>query len=630
MKTFKICKNTNEIVKTEPVKGRLTLSGGSICLSGSREELGGLAEGGKLHFIKKAVGNDGKLVNVCDTDVIINEIVDDGETSRYVYFEYTEINRMKVASFEVIPEEAHSSYKYKITFDKDALVAQGNGDLRVSGDILRYKNITHNDLILYVNRSYDPAACGCKNKTDTYIVFKGLALCYPGELVAGRDIVSPETECCMPYDRRFNYETLERPAVLASLSAKSVGSAFVPMPGDAAFFCTNPYYFIGNDGKSVNLFENVTLEKYSDYFNISTVLEQDYDAKRAFQEHQVNNLFVKKIKSSIIPEFIDLEKVKYAPAFFVENKSGLIAAGPTGHIQLATGLTFNLHFRTRVYGDEPYSFEDVWHVNDDVDTWNGNGFDENGVEIGAHTQDTLYADEEFVNSSNLIGYLGFTDEDIYNQKNKVKKTFLRLSFYDSDNPLTQNLLCYSTIFMDGGDLYGKFVKKKAQLMEDKYYDEEVRPVVWASASTDENSVSSVTSQFIVNDEYDNTRSGEGFNIYMFRQDAPPEFIPDVPFEKQCKPIYMKVEFNHAGYGRTVPLIYWRKGEDGKPENITIGKYRKNLYIKLYTTLTDDGYVYMFDEAHSAEEENGRKNGIVWENERIVLNLFEPRIVADID
>ena len=48
----------------------------------------------------------------------------------------------------------------------------------------------------------------------------------------------------------------------------------------------------------------------------------------------------------------------------------------------------------------------------------------------------------------LLGYLGFTDDDVYYQKDALKKSFLRLSFYDSPNRETQKLLYYYTIYFD--------------------------------------------------------------------------------------------------------------------------------------------------------------------------------------
>jgi hypothetical protein len=218
--------------------------------------------------------------------------------------------------------------------------------------------------------------------------------------------------------------------------------------------------------------------------------------------------------------------------------------------------------------------------------------------------------------------LGFTDDDIYNQKMKVKQSFLRLSFYDSPNPLEQNLLFYSTIFMDSGELFGKFIKRKAWLREtEASYNEEDEPVVWSfEKMTDE--VPAVTSQFNVNDEYDMTKSGEGFNLYLFKQDA--------PIENEEKPIYMKVEFNHAGYGRTVPFILWRT-KNNVPVELTTSNYFESLYIPLNITLTDKGYVYTVG-GKTSDDDPGitvlpgyNPTAVEWLNDRLVFNLFEPKL-----
>ena len=88
---------------------------------------------------------------------------------------------------------------------------------------------------------------------------------------------------------------------------------------------------------------------------------------------------------------------------------------------------------------------------------------------------------------------------------------------------------------------------------------------------------------------------------------------------------MKVEFNHAGYGRTVPLIFWRKNGE-KPKELETKSYiNDDLYIRLKLRLTEKGYVYTFNEITPVAGDDDRKNGILWENDRIVLNLFEPML-----
>lgn len=599
MKTFKIAKKTNEVISTAPL---FFISGGTsgndLYVVVKKEDGQQLNVGGKLVFEKTASGNTGQMLKVCEESVTIKNIALEGDYM-YVYFDYVYITPLILTSFREI--ESPEGYKYKLFFNMDHNMLPCDFS---------------NDYKVYIRRGAN------------VIEFSDLALCFPMQLKKGKDIIPSDGFCCDDTITRFNYETMERNSILAKVKKVVDGKSFKPEPGDQVLFATNPYFrtskstVSGTNGKRINLFgcpgENVTILRYTDFMGLGVVLEQDYDAKRMFQEYQVNELFVNKIKNSIIPDFIDLEKIKYAPAFS-ETELNEETVDDTGDTitttYLATGLTFNLHFRTRISGETEYDFEDVWHLNDAVETWNGNG-----VREAPKTMDELYVDENFVNSSNLIGYLGFTDDDIYNQKNRVKQSFIRLSFYDSRNPLTQNLLYYSTIFFDSGDLFGKYIKRKAWLEEkDEEFDHLITPVVW-SPTGDSDACSAVTSQLIVNDEYDMTRSGEGFNLYLFRQDA--------PIENDPQDIYMKIEFNHAGIGRTVPLIYWPKEGDG-PQKLTIENYLENLYIKVRIALTEKGYVYMFpDTVKVTDDPATRKNGIVWENERLVLNLFEPMIEAD--
>lgn len=624
MKTFKIAKKRNEVVTTVPLDyQQIVTSGNDLCLIIKKDKAMELIPGGKIHFEKFASGNTGQMLKVCEEDADIKNVVDVGDT-RYVYFEYVYIKPLTLASFSRIT--SGDGFRYKLYFTSGHhMLSNGNCRQNSLCDLT--------NMVFYVRRG------------GNVLEFSGLGACFPGEVVRGCSVENNDGYCCDDTQKLFNYETMERNSILAKTMRTVGGTTFNPEPGDTVLFATNPYFHTQTNG-NIELYdcpgETVNVCKYVDFMGLDIVLEQDYDAKRMFQEYQVNELFVKKIKSSIIPDFIDLEKVKYAPAFF-ETKLNEETEDDTGDTititHLATGLTFNMHFRTRISGgtienEEDYdpdvleamlahSFEDTWHFNDEMNTWNGNGLKDPQIEnSGEIEREHLYDDENFVNSSNLIGYLGFTDDDIYNQKNRVKQSFIRLSFYDDDNPLTQNLLCYSTVFLDSGDLFGKYAKRKAWLDEtsfeedDEEYNVQINPIVWSpTAKTDP--CSAVTCQLIVNDEYDMTRSGEGFNLYLFREDA--------PVENEVQNIYMKVEFNHAGLGRTVPLIFWRKDKDGKAETLTMKNYLDNLYIPIEISLSDRGYVYSFPDAISAEVDGGRCNGIVWENERLVLNLFEPMI-----
>lgn len=586
MKTIKINKNTNKVTVAKTfIYDEIVTSGDGLYITTDINNALEVSVGSMLHFEKYASGSTGDLMKVCERDVKVLNVTDDENHKRHIYFEYPYITPLTVSSFLIVEDGSDVKYKFSFstTHNMVPLSATTENPEFVPTDFETYFGKTQKVYVIYVVRG--------ANKMR----FEGIELCYPNTIERGRNITEGRSECSMESQTMFNYDSMDKLSILAGESGLTEGVPFIPSIGDQVIFSTNPYFWTNNDAYgTISFFENVLLTKYTDFMGVNVVLEEDYDAKRMFQEHQVNDLFIEKVKNSVVPGFIDLEKVKFAPAFKT------IAVKPS--VFLATGMTFNMHFRTRVMSKEnKYKFEDTWHLDNTIDTWNGN----TSTPV---KRDNIYDDPDFVNSSNLVGFLGFTDDDIYNQKNRVKQSFLRLSFYDSTNPLEQNLLYYSTIFLDSDELFGKFVKRKSWLQENNSSrsGEEV-PVVWSFKQNKKNEASPVTSQLVVNDEYDTSRSGEGFNLYLFKQDA--------PIENEWKPIYMKVEFNHAGYGRTVPLIHW-KTINGKPVKLTVSNYFENLYIPIEVGLTDKGYVYSFE---------ADQNGIVWEDDRLVFNLFEPKI-----
>lgn len=255
--------------------------------------------------------------------------------------------------------------------------------------------------------------------------------------------------------------------------------------------------------------------------------------------------------------------------------------------------------------------------------------------------------------SDLLSYLGFTNDDVKYQKSKLKKSFLRISFYDSDNIGNQNLLHTATIFLDSGELFAKYIKNidtddtyivkgdfkdrenniqysKGEIIESKVYRKlgsdyqkncivngELMAIVGASSipvadsttvynkcgirvnrepmrenviTDDElsNNVNELerlrlSSQIKVCDKYSSKRSSEGFYFYTYKNNDNGVFPSD---------IYMRVEFNHAGYGRTIPFMmpYIRKSES---ENTERYKERANK-IKTFDDICYDWSELDFD------------------------------------
>lgn len=275
-------------------------------------------------------------------------------------------------------------------------------------------------------------------------------------------------------------------------------------------------------------------------------------------------------------------------------------------------IIFNLHFREHRYDD--------WNAAPDS-YWNGVIFDtnenkfrlmnnSNQEELGYNYFSYNKDDWDRSNQSDLLSYLNFTNEDIRYQKSRLKKSFLRLLFFDSVNPADQNLLAYSTVFIDSGALFSKYVRH----FEDKgfsalnYNGDIVLPTSldlngirinrepMINGETYEefkNELEDVrlSSQFVIKDKYNSTTSSEGFYLYLWR-DNDNGIIPS--------DLYMKVEFNHAGYGRTIPFMMPYEDKDGDNK----GK------IKTFKEIVEDWSPIKNEDKNENENEDKNKDKYV--------------------
>ena len=248
-------------------------------------------------------------------------------------------------------------------------------------------------------------------------------------------------------------------------------------------FKHSPFYFIKDDN-SVSIYEDIwfdqivaeddddicntyingktrtTLSIYDAYYKIDLGLSTDSDYLSLGNEDSFGTYFAETLMDDLIPSVIDMERIKYVPAYKHENK-----------INNAEKISFYLHFRERVKipdneritVNSVYTsgnvYYDTWHIDSEKKeyTW------WNDYEVTNIISREKFNVETFTNfnringkKSDLIGYLNFTDNDIFFRKKEVSQSFLRLSFYTSTDPIEQKLLYYSTIFLDDGELYGKY------------------------------------------------------------------------------------------------------------------------------------------------------------------------------
>lgn len=379
------------------------------------------------------------------------------------------------------------------------------------------------------------------------------------------------------------------------------------------------------------------------------------------QSDMISTSFVEDERNKSINRIVDMEKDVYHPVIWDSKKDGYI----DGIYKEVEQITFNLHFRQHRGNN--------WTVEPDT-YWNGCYIEDDKVkfidEISEYSDINFFSygknDVDRSQQSDLLSYLGFDNSDVRYQKNKLSRSFIRLMFYDSTNPANQNLLYYSTIFVNAGQLFGKYIR----YIEETPYrstvyeideDTEKEVINVESSTTDMIGIKvdrepygdllkdednkplfkdkieeiRLSSQFIVKDKYQSEASSDGFYLYLWKDNDNGVIPTD---------IYMKVEFNHAGYGRTIPFMMPFK-DPNKNEgngiktfteilddwNSKDGKYGARRYMKYsyihfkykYDKYHKQHIYYLDDEFYGENPKNG---GVHYADNVMTINLYEAKMI----
>ena len=353
------------------------------------------------------------------------------------------------------------------------------------------------------------------------------------------------------------------------------------------------------------------------------------------QSDIVNSKFFDKEREKAINPIIDMEKDIYYPKYI--NSDDGVYNGSYTDFNPISEIRVNLHFRTRNL--------DTWKIDESSNWFITDYYPYNKI-ISSQDKKELKA---LMEASDLVGLLGFTNNDVYYQKSKIGKSFLRFSYYDSIDPQNQTLLATSTVFMDEHSLFKKYIdnsRKNVNIyktiseetsattcidkitVESEFVDEKKKS---SKATTcdkknitiDENK--RLGSRLIISNKYNTDTSSEGFYIYMFKE-----------YSKNLHPrqIFMKVDFNHAGVGLSLPFIKpmsWNKVDDNEEltpqeplgldsnelkDGILLEQKYAQDYIPLYAVydFKNKEYAYVFDKRYVTVED-----GIA------SLNLFELKL-----
>lgn len=403
------------------------------------------------------------------------------------------------------------------------------------------------------------------------------------------------------------------------------------------------------------------LEKEIELLRINNYLSftfpiSNISSNNLIMEDILKNEFVDSLKKNTINGIVDMEKDIYYPMWLKVNKElGTSSFRPIEQIR------FNLHFRTRNLNN--------WRIIDDKREFISNSPSPN---CNWFITDYFYyiklldEDKKYLhNSSDLLGFLNFSTDDVKYQATRLGKSFLRLSYYTTTDPNTQVLLHTSTIFFDENVAYSKYANSKRNsdlkytditgvqrdynATENKSIYDNIEEYVKLLDKNSSLAISNLTelyrdnylndetrlsSRFTVTDKYITNTSSEGFYLYMFK---------DYSKKTRLSTIYLKIEFNHAGIGKTIQFMLPRK-EDGTPlyvyneEDVEIlkkGFPMGDIYNQIYIPINiiydeaSNKYVYFLP-----EEIRENKDLINTRNEQIVpdeimeFNLFEVKFANE--
>ena len=148
----------------------------------------------------------------------------------------------------------------------------------------------------------------------------------------------------------------------------------------------------------------------------------------------------------------------------------------------------------------------------------------------------------------------------------------------------------------------------------------------------------LSTQFVVNSRNTSTSSSEGFYIYLWKDDYnPPYGIGGCVADE----IYMRIDFNHAGFGRTLPFMMphsggkilsfgeildqWRTNQQSND----INRFREYAYIRLkrgYDT-TRERFFYYPDPERYGFAKDGNNDALYYDSatDTLMYNLYEGKI-----
>jgi len=188
---------------------------------------------------------------------------------------------------------------------------------------------------------------------------------------------------------------------------------------------------------------------------------------------------------------------------------------------------------------------------------------------------------------------GFTDDEIKYGYESFNKTFLNLDFYDSDNPLTQNLISNVTLYSE---------LKTNDLV----------PLGTVGAIPGQpKPANQIPIMYVLENPIISLKSfSEGYHLYDYKDELN---IGDVKY------LYMRASFKNAKLGTSTNMMV-------KNTPLPIDILIHELYTRYKLTRTSSGYYYEIDETYQGNSSNTGANNVTCTHNvaknMVTVNLYQ--------
>lgn len=202
-----------------------------------------------------------------------------------------------------------------------------------------------------------------------------------------------------------------------------------------------------------------------------------------------------------------------------------------------------------------------------------------------------------ISGSTNYGGIGFTNDDIKFERNNFTHSFLNLSFYDTNNPLTQRLITFVTLFCKIGPndllpstdiqqtIYGNIIG----------YPGQPKPAI------------QIPLMFSLSSPIFNQNGfSEGYHLYDYKNELN---IGD------SKYLYMRASFKNAKTGKSINLMV-------KNTSLPINELVNELYTRYRLYRTTTGYYYEIDDHYDGVTTTASSNNVIYTNNNVLVNLYQ--------